>query len=85
MSEGLVPVMVMPIVAPRSEHKKSPYILDESVPKMKDPNLVLSENMNKRILERAKSKPDEERNFMDYLVLAQDKLSKMPEPVCYIA
>lgn len=85
MSEGIVPVMVMPIVAPRSERKRSPVVIDESLPKIKNPNNIMTEAMQRRVIERILNKPDEERTFFDYLVLAQHKLKDLNPPVCYFA
>lgn len=85
MSEGIVPVMVMPIVTPRSERKRSPIVIDESLPQIKDPNKVMNERMQKRIIEKILNKPDEKRTFFDYLILAQNKLKDIDAPVCYMA
>ena len=74
---GIVPIAVMPIVAPKGEYKKSPYVLDESLPKVRDPRVVMNERMQKRALEQAKNKPDNERNFFDYLILAQEKMKEI--------
>ena len=78
-------VPVMSIVAPRGEYKKPPYVLDETLPTFRDPQEIMREKMQERILNDAKNKPDNERNFFDYLILAKDKIDKMPKPVCYMA
>lgn len=77
MAADMLPVMVVPIVAPNSGTKKSPYILDESIPRTRPPREVIREQIHQRDLERAKNKPDEERNFFDYMLLAQEKIEEM--------
>lgn len=85
MSEGIVPVMVMPIVTPRSERKRSPIVIDESLPRTKNPNNIMTEIIQRRNIERILNKPEEERTFFDYLILAQNKLKDIDAPVCYMA
>lgn len=85
MSMGIMPIAVMPIVSPKGDHQKSPFILDETLPKAKNPQEVINAQMKEKLINMAKNKPDSERNFMDYIILAQDKLSKMDAPVCYYA
>ncbi len=85
MSEGIIPVMVMPIVAPKSERRRVPVVIDESLPKIKNPNNIMTEAMRRRMIEKILNKPDEERTFFDYLVLAQQKLKDLNPPVCYLA
>ena len=74
----------MGVVAPHKERKKSPYVLDETIPKAEDPLKKLAELKKAQMLKNAKNKPDNERTFADYLVLAQDKLEKgIPGTVIY--
>lgn len=77
----------MGVISPdHYKFKKSPWILDESNPRPKAPLQVMSERAHQRALERAKNKPDSERNFVDYFILAQDKLEKMKDStVIYMA
>jgi len=85
MSIGMNPVGCG-IVAPRKETKRNPLVMDETLPRYRNPQEVMNEKMHERILEKAKAKKDEDRNFMDYLVLAKDKLDKMAEnSVIYMA
>ena len=74
----------MGVVAPQKERKKSPYILDETIPSAKDPLKALAELKKAQMLKNAKNKPDNERTLTDYLILAQDKLDKgIPGTVIY--
>jgi hypothetical protein len=83
-SVGAINGATCSIVAPQKERKKSPYILDESLPKARDPQEVYYERLQKRQLEKAKNKPDNERNFFDYMILAQEKLKDLNH-VMYLA
>ncbi len=85
MSMGLVPVGAMSIVAPPRNYERVPWVLDETIPRYPNPREVMNERAKERLVERAKNKPDVERNFMDYLILAQDKLENTPVPVMYMA
>ncbi len=80
MLNGIMPVGVA-IVAPKNERSKNPWVLDESVPKTRDPQEVMYERMLKRDLKKAKKKPVEERNVFDYLLLAQDHIKKNPHVI----
>jgi len=86
MSMGIVPMGVVAFAPVKDQNeRKNPFVLDESLPRTKDPNQIMNERMKERIIEAAKNKPEEERTFLDYLVLAQDKLENMKPPVCYMA
>ena len=74
------------VVAPRKEQPKRPWVMDESIPRARDPQEVMFEKMQAKILKDAKNKSDEERNFFDYLVLGKEKLDKLAEnSVIYMA
>lgn len=61
---------------PKTKQPKRPWVLDETLPKIKPPTDIMTEAAKKRAVERAKNKPDEERTFLDYLILAQDKIDE---------
>lgn len=71
----------------RTKVPKRPWVMDETLPKTRNPQEVMNEKMKERLIERAKNKPDDQRNFFDYLILAQDKLEKMKDVIgpMYIA
>ena len=60
---------------------RRPWVLDETLPKIKPPTDIMTEAAKRRAVERAKNKPDEERTFIDYLILAQDKLDEIRKKV----
>jgi len=81
----IVPVCVG--FAPRNREMPSrPWVLDETLPRVRNPQEVMNEYMKERVLANAKNKPDEERNFMDYFVLGKEKLDEFAKnSVMYMA
>lgn len=56
---------------------KSPWVLDETLPKVEDPQKAMMENIYKQIVEKAKNKPIKERTLIDHLIIAMDYLKNM--------
>jgi hypothetical protein len=83
-SVGAVNGATCSIVAPQKERQKSPWVLDESLPKARNPQEVYYERMKQRQIDRAKNKSDDERNVFDYMILAQEKLKDL-NTVMYLA
>ncbi len=72
------------IMAPRKNPQKRPWVLDETLPRHRDPQEVMNEKMWKREVEKAKKKPIEDRNMLDYVTLLNDYLKNNPT-VVYMA
>ncbi len=74
------------VIAPQKERPRRPWVMDETLPKHRNPQEVMNEKMYERLVEKAKKKPDEDRNFMDYFLLAKDKLDELQKnSVIYMA
>ena len=72
--------------APRTNQPKRPWVIDETLPKTRNPMEVMNEKARERALKNAQNKPDSERNIFDYLLLAQNQLEKMKNStVMYMA
>ena len=70
--------------APTKIPTKSPYVLDETIPRPKNPTRKIAVSIFEKFVENVKNKPDSERNVIDYAVLLFDKLRKL-NPKMYIA
>ena len=57
--------------------KKNPFILDETLPKVEDPQKAMMEKIYKQILDKAKSKPIKERSIIDHAIVAIDYLKHL--------
>ena len=89
MSVQGMPTVTMGIVSPDSyKRKPSPFVIDETIPKTKNPMNILQDVIYRKRLEEAKNKPDEERTIADYYILLQDKMNQIMKkhpPVLYMA
>lgn len=72
------------IVAPRKKPQKRPWVLDETLPRHRDPQEVMIERMLKREVEKAKNKPIKDRNMIEHAILVNDYLKNNPT-VVYMA
>ncbi len=62
---------------------KSPYVIDEKVPRLPSPNEV-RDILKAKQLEKVKAKSFDDLTLSDYMLLAQDKLNTFCQPK-YIA
>ena len=77
MLNGIMPVSVG-IMSPKKDTPRHPWVLDETLPRTRNPQEVMNEIMWNRELEKAKNKPLAERNIFDYLMLVNDYVKNNP-------
>ncbi|MCM1338836.1 MAG: hypothetical protein NC191_04130 [Muribaculaceae bacterium] len=62
----------------RKDTPKHPWVMDETLPRYRDPQEIMHERTQEKILNQAKNKPADERNVFDYMVLANDYIKNHP-------
>ena len=77
--------MGMNVVAPQKDMPKRPWVLDETLPKYKDPLEEMAKRQKEKMLEEAKNKPESERTLYEKMLVAEDFLNGMKPTVIYMA
>lgn len=68
--------------APTKVPSKSPFVLDESIPRPKIPVKQITISIMDKLVEAIKKKPESERKLIDYAILFAHQLMKL-NPAMY--